>query len=449
MKPSESSKANEAEGDEDTEGRNAKLQESADAAHELMNVTLETLDTKIKELFNAQRMQLSKAAQQHQQALKLKVQEFQAEVAKYDSQESPLCAPTLLTLWRRRYRQLVGFPCKYVGCTEAPSPRPSQAQLWACIDRIEKDAVAGTPPSPVVVASVPRSSYKGHPWPSSMCVFFCLPLSAHTRRMRVWFLTMPPELSPGRYVRGQDGKVLVSKPYLHFCSVGQVETYVIFVAYTRMGSSKGRKFYVHAFGCQSTGDAETLSEMVIRQCEQAHKLNKEMQAAKKEKEKRKAGESSSSASTASTDDDIPAFTSKSKDEKEKSKSKDDKKSKETVKSPTKKLSLGLSALSPTRRSVKDKKPKRGSMSRSSSKGSPITRRGSVSKSPPSSKKSSSSARRVSSSAGTTTIKEEEAPARRASAPIKEESGARRQSSSIKEEGSGAPAGFGDWSKSVV
>jgi hypothetical protein len=92
------------------------------------------------------------------------------------------------------------------------------------------------------------------------------------------------------YVRGQDGKVLVSKPYLHFCSVGQVETYVIFVAYTRMPGKQGRKFHVHAFGCQSTEDAEKLSEMVIRQCEQAHKLNKEAQANKAAKSGSKGSE---------------------------------------------------------------------------------------------------------------------------------------------------------------
>jgi hypothetical protein len=110
--------------------------------------------------------------------------------------------------------------------------------------------VAQQPACPVVVASVPRSSYKGHLWPAAM------------------------------YVRGQDGKVLVSKPYLHFCSVGQVETYVIFMAYTRMPEKQGRKFHVHALACQSTEDAEKLTTMILRQCEQAHKLNKEAQANK-------------------------------------------------------------------------------------------------------------------------------------------------------------------------
>jgi hypothetical protein len=82
MKPADAAKMNESGDDEDSDGTTKKLQDGAEAAHDLMNKTLETLDAKIKELFNAQRTQLSKAAQQHQLALKVKVKEFQTEVAK-------------------------------------------------------------------------------------------------------------------------------------------------------------------------------------------------------------------------------------------------------------------------------------------------------------------------------------------------------------------------------
>ena len=90
------SKSTEPEG-EDSDSTNTKLAEAAEAAHVLMTETLHTLDVKIKDLFNAQRAQLAKAAQQHQQALKIKVKEFQAEVAKYVGAEfTSLC--TLVAL---------------------------------------------------------------------------------------------------------------------------------------------------------------------------------------------------------------------------------------------------------------------------------------------------------------------------------------------------------------
>lgn len=52
-----------------------------------------------------------------------------------------------------------GFSCKYIGVTEVDSPRPGQDELWKCIDKIEMEA-ATSPAVPVIIASVPRSTYK-------------------------------------------------------------------------------------------------------------------------------------------------------------------------------------------------------------------------------------------------------------------------------------------------
>jgi hypothetical protein len=213
--------------------------------------------------------------------------------------------------------------------------------------------------------------------------------------------------------------VLVSKPYLHFCSVGQVETYVIFVAYTRTARSKGRKFYVHAFGCQSTGDAETLSEMVIRQCEQAHKLNKELQATKKGKDKHAEDHGG---------DEI-VLTSPVVGKKEA------------------KASLGLSALSPTRRStakeVKEKpKPKKRLLSKSSMKSPPASTKDAPTKSRRGSFLSKKD--KTPESSGSKVSKMEEVK----EAPVKTAKEAAPEAVAELQEAD-APAGFGAWSKSVV
>jgi len=142
-------------------------------------------------------------------------------------------------------KTLPSFVCKYLGHTEVNTSRPDQKALWQAIDSIRR----GTDVAKMIeLATCQHKIHAGQPWLATM------------------------------YGRAQDGSAIISKPYLTLCSVGQVETYVIFVCYTRTGGTMQRRFWVHAVACSNNQAAETLSHFLIGQCEVAHQYRKSTKA---------------------------------------------------------------------------------------------------------------------------------------------------------------------------
>jgi len=134
-----------------------------------------------------------------------------------------------------------GFGCKYLGFTAVPTSRPEQKELWQAIDRIRRENAT---PKMIVVSSSHHTTHRNQPFVSTM------------------------------YGRAQDGTPVVSKPFATFCSVGQVEMFVIYLCYTRDPATKKRNFFVHALSCANNDEAEVLSKYLIKQCESAHEYRK-------------------------------------------------------------------------------------------------------------------------------------------------------------------------------
>eukprot|EP00040_Diaphanoeca_grandis_P034246 m.211829 g.211829 ORF g.211829 m.211829 type:complete len:344 (-) comp33110_c3_seq5:266-1297(-) len=129
--------------------------------------------------------------------------------------------------------------------------RHDQRQLWQAIDVISRgnDNNAKMIELMIELSTCQHRVHAGQPWLATM------------------------------YGRAQDGTAVISKPYLTLCSVGQVETYVIFVCYTRTGGTMDRRFWVHSVACTDTTAAESLSQFLIGQCEVAHQYRKSTKAA--------------------------------------------------------------------------------------------------------------------------------------------------------------------------
>eukprot|EP00040_Diaphanoeca_grandis_P034244 m.211814 g.211814 ORF g.211814 m.211814 type:complete len:794 (-) comp33110_c3_seq4:266-2647(-) len=150
-------------------------------------------------------------------------------------------------LKEEKKKTLPTFLCKYLGHTEVDTSRPDQRQLWQAIDVIRRGNDNNA--KMIELSTCQHRVHAGQPWLATM------------------------------YGRAQDGTAVISKPYLTLCSVGQVETYVIFVCYTRTGGTMDRRFWVHSVACTDTTAAESLSQFLIGQCEVAHQYRKSTKAA--------------------------------------------------------------------------------------------------------------------------------------------------------------------------
>lgn len=157
------------------------------------------------------------------------------------SQQKGVEAETIKAGYEEKLKVVGGFGCKYLGYTPVPTSRPEQKELWQAIDRIRRENAT---PKMIVVSSSYHTTHRNQAFVSTM------------------------------YGRAQDGTPVVSKPFATFCSVGQVEMFVIYLCYTRDPATKKRNFFVHALSCANNAEAEVLSKYLIKQCESAHEYRK-------------------------------------------------------------------------------------------------------------------------------------------------------------------------------
>ena len=134
---------------------------------------------------------------------------------------------------------------RYLGQVPIPNNRPDQEILWSAIDtlKVESSKIGRID---VTVMTVPGHSMKGG------------------REGKRW----PKMLQ----MATQSGRFSLSQPFHQILSVGQVEKYVIFVCWTRGQDTKRTKsFLVHAVEFKQADDAEAMSKVLIKECEDVYK----------------------------------------------------------------------------------------------------------------------------------------------------------------------------------
>lgn len=134
---------------------------------------------------------------------------------------------------------------RYLGQVPIPNNRPDQEILWSAIDTLKIES-AKVGRIDVTVMTVPGHSLKG------------------VREGKRW----PKMLQ----MATQSGRFSLSQPFHQILSVGQVEKYVIFVCWTRGQDTKRTKsFLVHAVEFKQADDAEAMSKVLIKECEEVYK----------------------------------------------------------------------------------------------------------------------------------------------------------------------------------
>lgn len=134
---------------------------------------------------------------------------------------------------------------RYLGQVPIPNNRPDQEILWSAIDTLKIES-AKIGRIDVTVMTVPGHSIKGG------------------REGKRW----PKMLQ----MATQSGRFSLSQPFHQILSVGQVEKYVIFVCWTRGQDAKRTKsFLVHAVEFKVADDAEAMSKVLIKECEEVYK----------------------------------------------------------------------------------------------------------------------------------------------------------------------------------
>lgn len=151
---------------------------------------------------------------------------------------------------------------RYLGQVPIPTNRPDQDILWEAIDRLKEQAIAladsrgrATSAFDVSAMTVPGYTVKGstRKWPKML------------------------------YMCTQSGRHVFAQPFNNILSVGQVDRFVIFVCWTRASASKDaagvattpasrkRNFLVHAVEFKEIPDAEAMSKVLIKECEEVYK----------------------------------------------------------------------------------------------------------------------------------------------------------------------------------
>ena len=135
-----------------------------------------------------------------------------------------------------------GYNGRYLGQVPIPNNRPDQDTLWSAIDALKIES-AKVGRIDVTVMIVPGKGVRGG-------------------KRRPKMLQMAT----------QSGRFSLSQPFHQIQSVGQVGNHVVIVCWTRGQDTKRTKsFLVHAVKFKQADDAEAMSKVLIKECEEVYK----------------------------------------------------------------------------------------------------------------------------------------------------------------------------------
>jgi len=218
-----------------------KLKNDAEAQIRKERQKVKDHEEKCKQQIDAKNLSIQKLVQHAKMEMDQLDEKYKKAKAALNTRKTTICCCA------NRYNG------RYLGQVPIPTNRPDQDILWEAIDRLKDQAQQ-------VATSRGRSTYAFDV--SAMTV----PGYTVKNSTRKW-----PKML---YMCTQSGRHVFAQPFNNILSVGQVDKFVIFVCWTRAQQSKEgkkRNFLVHAMEFQETCDAEAMSGVLIKECEEVYK----------------------------------------------------------------------------------------------------------------------------------------------------------------------------------